>query len=124
MYRVFFLGAAPGVAQQAADKLAARYPGLQVAGVECPPFRPLSDEEERAMVERIRNSHADILLVAFGQPKGELWLDVTSSNWEPRSVFSLGLPLTSLPEPPSEPRLSFSERASNGSTACVPTPRG
>ncbi len=75
MYRVFFLGAAPGVAQQAADKLAARYPGLQVAGVECPPFRPLSDEEERAMVERIRSSHADILLVAFGQPKGELWLD-------------------------------------------------
>lgn len=73
-WRFFFLGAAPGVAQGAADRLAAANPGLEIAGVEVPPFRRLSDEEEEALVERIAASRADCLLVAFGQPKGELWI--------------------------------------------------
>ncbi len=73
-HRVFFLGGAPGVARAAADKLVRRYPGLQVAGVECPPFRPLTDEEEADLLARIRHAQPDILYVALGQPKGELWL--------------------------------------------------
>lgn len=73
-YRVFFLGGAPGVAQVAADKLAQRYAGLQVAGVESPPFRPLADGEEAALVGRIRDSRPDIVYAALGQPKGERWL--------------------------------------------------
>lgn len=73
-WRFFFLGAAPGVAQAAADRLAATYPGLKIAGVEAPPFRPLSDDEEEALVDRILTARADCLLVAFGQPKGELWI--------------------------------------------------
>ncbi len=73
-HRVFFLGGAPGVAQAAADKLSERYPDLQVAGVESPPFRPLTDEEETEMIQRIRATKPDIVYVAFGQPKGELWM--------------------------------------------------
>ena len=38
-YRVFFLGGAPGVAEEAARRLQARYPELRVVGTECPPFR-------------------------------------------------------------------------------------
>jgi len=73
-HRVYLLGAAPGVAQEAADNLVKRYPGLQIAGVECPPFRKLSSEEEQEQIERIRAARADILFVAFGQPKGEFWI--------------------------------------------------
>lgn len=73
-HRVFFLGGAPGVAQAAADKLAERYPGLQVAGVESPPFRPLSEQENEELIARIRATNPDIVYVAFGQPKGELWM--------------------------------------------------
>jgi N-acetylglucosaminyldiphosphoundecaprenol N-acetyl-beta-D-mannosaminyltransferase len=51
-----------------------RFPGLQIAGVESPPYRELSAEEQAQLVERIRNARADLLFVAFGQPKGELWL--------------------------------------------------
>jgi N-acetylglucosaminyldiphosphoundecaprenol N-acetyl-beta-D-mannosaminyltransferase len=73
-YRVFFLGAAPGIAQQAADKLAQRYEGLQIVGVESPPFRPLTNDEEDGLIGRIRDAEPDVLFVAFGQPKGEIWL--------------------------------------------------
>src|SRR5262245_56347189 len=73
-YRVFLLGGAPGIADEAARKMCERFPGLQIAGVESPPFRALSAEEEAQLVARIRDSRADLLFVAFGQPKGEFWL--------------------------------------------------
>lgn len=72
--RLFFLGAPPGVAEEAAEKLTARYPGLQIVGTACPPFRKLSDEEHEALLSRIREARPDILFVAFGQPKGERWI--------------------------------------------------
>lgn len=73
-YRLFMFGAAEGVAQQAAERLTQMYPGLQIAGCYTPPFRALSDEEEAAMVQQIRQTNPDIVLVALGQPKGELWV--------------------------------------------------
>jgi N-acetylglucosaminyldiphosphoundecaprenol N-acetyl-beta-D-mannosaminyltransferase len=73
-HRVFFLGGPPGVAEAAARRLEGLYPGLVVAGVCCPPFRPLSDEEQADLVAGIRDARPDLLLVAFGQPKGEHWI--------------------------------------------------
>lgn len=73
-YRVFFLGGAAGVAQAAADNLAQRYAGLQVAGVESPPFRPLTESEEADLIRRVRDTRPDIVYVALGQPKGERWI--------------------------------------------------
>lgn len=71
-WRVFYLGAAPGVAEKAAAILAVRYPGLNVAG--CYAGSPAPEEEE-AIVARVRASRADILFVAYGAPKQDLWLD-------------------------------------------------
>ncbi|MEM7311925.1 MAG: WecB/TagA/CpsF family glycosyltransferase [Planctomycetota bacterium] len=85
-HRIFFLGGAPGVAANAAQKLQERYPGLEVAGVECPPFRPLTDEETSEMIDRIRASKPDILYCALGQPKGEIWM---SENCE-----KIGVPVS------------------------------
>ena len=73
-HRVFFLGGPPGVAEQAARRLEELYPGLIVAGISCPPFRPLTDLEKAEQVAEIRDSRADLLFVAFGQPKGERWI--------------------------------------------------
>ncbi len=73
-YRIYFLGAAPGVAQAAAEELCRQFPGLQVAGCYSPPFRAMSPQEHSAMLQEIRDARTDILLVAFGQPKGELWI--------------------------------------------------
>jgi N-acetylglucosaminyldiphosphoundecaprenol N-acetyl-beta-D-mannosaminyltransferase len=73
-YRVFFLGGATGVAEEAARRLQARYPGLQVAGTECPPFRELTLEEQAALIARIRFARPDLLIIAYTMPNGERWL--------------------------------------------------
>jgi N-acetylglucosaminyldiphosphoundecaprenol N-acetyl-beta-D-mannosaminyltransferase len=71
---IYFLGGAPGVAEGCANKLLETFPGLQIAGVESPPFRTLTEQEQREQDDRIQRSGAKLLLVAFGQPKGEQWI--------------------------------------------------
>lgn len=71
---IYFLGGEPGVAEKCAKRLARDYPGMRIAGIESPPFRPLTENEQAEQDKRIRDSNAQILLVAFGQPKGERWI--------------------------------------------------
>ncbi|MEL6109489.1 MAG: WecB/TagA/CpsF family glycosyltransferase [Planctomycetota bacterium] len=71
---IYFLGGEPGVAQACAEKLQQCYPGMRIAGVESPPYRPLSEAEQAEQDQRILDSKAELLLVAFGQPKGERWI--------------------------------------------------
>jgi N-acetylglucosaminyldiphosphoundecaprenol N-acetyl-beta-D-mannosaminyltransferase len=73
-YRVFLFGAAEGVAAAAAEKLVEKYPGLQIAGCYSPPFRQLSEAETAEMLQGIKDTKPDIILVALGQPKGEFWV--------------------------------------------------
>lgn len=68
---VYLLGAAPGVADEAAETLRARYPGLWVAGTRHGYF---SSEEEAEIVDGIRRSGAVVLLVALGAPRQELFV--------------------------------------------------
>jgi N-acetylglucosaminyldiphosphoundecaprenol N-acetyl-beta-D-mannosaminyltransferase len=73
-WRHYFLGGAEGVADLLATTMRARVPGLRVAGVETPPFRPLDTAEIEAMRARIRESGAQIVWVGLGTPKQELFM--------------------------------------------------
>ncbi len=84
-HRVFLLGGAEGVADAAARRLADLYPGLEVAGTACPPHRGLGDEEHERLLAQIREARPHLLFVAYGQPKGELWIA--------RHLESLGVPV-------------------------------
>jgi N-acetylglucosaminyldiphosphoundecaprenol N-acetyl-beta-D-mannosaminyltransferase len=70
-WKLFFLGAAPGIADTAADILRERHPGLQIVGVYSGSPAP---EEEDALVEMVNNSGADILFVAYGAPQQDKWI--------------------------------------------------
>jgi len=70
-WSLFLLGAAPGVAEQAATRLVEQHPGLQIAGTYAGSPAP---EEEDAIVERVNTSGADILLVAYGAPRQDEWI--------------------------------------------------
>ncbi len=74
-YSIYLLGGEPGVAMQTAEVLTKQYPGLCVSGVHSPPFGKWTSEEREEMRARIRQANPDILLVAFGQPKGEFWIE-------------------------------------------------
>lgn len=71
---VFLLGAAPGVARAAGEALAARYPGLRIAGTYSPPFGSHDPAEEDRMVDAIRTAGRCVLLVAFGAPKQDAFI--------------------------------------------------
>jgi len=73
-YRCYFYGGSPGVADELARRLSARFEGLSVAGAEGPPFRPLSAEEAQAAVDRINASGADVVFVGLGSPRQERWM--------------------------------------------------
>jgi len=70
--RLYFLGAQPGVAEEAAQRLQARYPGVCVAGCQHGYFPP---EAEPEIVRQIRDAQPDVLCVAMGIPKQEKWID-------------------------------------------------
>jgi N-acetylglucosaminyldiphosphoundecaprenol N-acetyl-beta-D-mannosaminyltransferase len=71
---VYLLGGAEGIADEAARRLQALYPGLRIAGTACPPPDSLVGEGCRQVIADVRAAGPDLLLVALGQPKGELWL--------------------------------------------------
>lgn len=70
----FFYGGGEGVADLLAERMRQRFPGLEVAGTHCPPFRPLTEAEDAAAVDLINGSGADIVWVGLGAPKQERWM--------------------------------------------------
>ena len=70
-WRIYLLGAQPGVADRAAEILIRDHPGLQVAGTFAgTPF----DADAPEIIARVRDARADLLLVAYGAPAQDLWI--------------------------------------------------
>lgn len=82
-YKVFLLGAGPGVAEQAASVLRGRFPDLQIAGTYAPP--DVTPEEDKVTLSLIRAIQPDILFVAFGAPRQDQWIR--------KHMQSLGVPV-------------------------------
>jgi N-acetylglucosaminyldiphosphoundecaprenol N-acetyl-beta-D-mannosaminyltransferase len=59
---------------QLALRLRQRHEGIKIVGGYAPPFRPLTGEEEDALVEQINHSRPDVLWVGIGVPKQEKWM--------------------------------------------------
>jgi N-acetylglucosaminyldiphosphoundecaprenol N-acetyl-beta-D-mannosaminyltransferase len=70
-WSLFLLGAAPGVAERAAQALQRKYPGLRIAG--CYAGSPRRDDEP-AIRARINAAQPTVLLVAYGHPAQDLWI--------------------------------------------------
>jgi N-acetylglucosaminyldiphosphoundecaprenol N-acetyl-beta-D-mannosaminyltransferase len=81
-YRVYFLGAAEGVGDAAAQELSRRYPKLEVVGTYA--GSPAPDEEEK-ILSMIWQTHPHILFVAYGAPQQDKWIA--------RNLSRLGVPV-------------------------------
>ncbi|MBK8190131.1 MAG: WecB/TagA/CpsF family glycosyltransferase [Vampirovibrionales bacterium] len=71
---VYFYGSTPPVLSHLGEKIRREYPGVVIAGLESPPFRPLSPQEHEDTLARINASGAHIVMVALGCPKQERWM--------------------------------------------------
>ncbi len=84
---IYLLGGGTGIAARAASELQHRHPGLLVAGAEEGDPHP---DRQDAIVSRINNSGAAVLLVAFGAPKQELWIWRNKRNLSARVAVGVG----------------------------------
>ena len=82
-WRWYLLGAAEGVAAEAAAALRRQYPALQIVGASAGSPRPADDEATRREIAAA--GPVDVLLVAYGAPAQERWLD--------RNLGPLGIPV-------------------------------
>lgn len=82
-YRWFLLGGHGDVAERAGAALRRAYPGLAIAGAAPGSPRPAADAATRTLVRAA--GQVDVLLVAYGAPKQEQWLD--------RNLAALGIPV-------------------------------
>lgn len=71
---VFFYGNTSATLDALRLRLAAAFPQLVIAGMEAPPFRPLSADEESEAAARINRAGAGVVFVSLGCPKQELWM--------------------------------------------------
>ncbi|HEX7300710.1 MAG TPA: WecB/TagA/CpsF family glycosyltransferase [Solirubrobacteraceae bacterium] len=72
------------------EALLQRYPGLQIVGSYSPPFRALSDAEEREVAAAINDSGADVVWVGTGQPKQEKWMAAMRGRLEAPILAGVG----------------------------------
>lgn len=73
-YRHYFYGSTEETLEKLYKVLQHDYPGIQIAGMYSPPFRPLTEEENRLVVERINEVKPDFVWIGLGAPKQERWM--------------------------------------------------
>jgi len=74
-HTVYLLGGRPEVSREAARQMVSRYEGLRLCGVDTPPERSV-ELMDGAAARRVADAAPAVLLVAFGNPKQEYWLDL------------------------------------------------
>jgi N-acetylglucosaminyldiphosphoundecaprenol N-acetyl-beta-D-mannosaminyltransferase len=89
-WKSFFYGGKEGVPERLADKLAARFPGFISVGVYSPPFRPLTDDEDAAIVERINGLAPDLVWIGLSTPKQERWMDAHVGRLDATVLLGVG----------------------------------
>jgi N-acetylglucosaminyldiphosphoundecaprenol N-acetyl-beta-D-mannosaminyltransferase len=93
-WRVYLFGGAPGVAERAAAKLTFEFPGLRIAGADGPQVDLSAPREARMeAVRRIQGSRPDLVLVALGGFKAELWSFEMAEALRPAVLVGVGAAL-------------------------------
>ncbi|HEY3703893.1 MAG TPA: WecB/TagA/CpsF family glycosyltransferase [Terracidiphilus sp.] len=70
----FFYGGKPGVAAELASSMLCQFPWIRIAGSYTPPFRNLTEDEEREVAAHINSLHPDFIWVGISTPRQELWM--------------------------------------------------
>ena len=73
-YRHYFYGSTDETLEKLYSVLTEFYPGIQIAGMYSPPFRPMTEDEDKAIVDRINETKPDFVWVGLGAPKQEKWM--------------------------------------------------
>lgn len=73
-YRHYFYGSTQDTLDKLKCELVGKYPGIQIVGMYNPPFRPMTDDEDKVIVAQINEVNPDFVWVGLGAPKQEKWM--------------------------------------------------
>jgi N-acetylglucosaminyldiphosphoundecaprenol N-acetyl-beta-D-mannosaminyltransferase len=86
----FFYGGAPGVAEELAKKLETKFSGIKIAGTYTPPFRPLTEAEEKELIHIVAEKKPDIIWVGLSTPKQEKFMAQYYDKLDATLFFGVG----------------------------------
>lgn len=89
-FRHFFFGGGPGVAERLAEKLVVAYPDAILVGTYCPPFGPLTADEDDQVVKYINGCAPDVVWVGLGTGKQEKWMAAHVGRVEAAAMLGVG----------------------------------
>lgn len=73
-YRHYFYGSTDETLKKLHSVLTESYPGIQIAGMYSPPFRSMTEDEDKTIVDKINATKPDFVWVGLGAPKQEKWM--------------------------------------------------
>ena len=89
-WRHFFYGTTDETLDRLTESARKLAPGIRIVGRDAPPYRPLTPAEEDDIVDRIRNSGANVVWVGLGMPKQELWMQSVRDRRPGISLMGVG----------------------------------
>lgn len=73
-YRHYFYGSTQETLDKLKNELVKKYPSIQIAGMYSPPFRPMTNDEDKVIVAQINETKPDFVWIGLGAPKQEKWM--------------------------------------------------
>ena len=104
------------IAEQLADRLTTRFPGLQIARTLTPPFRPFTPPEEAEIVQVINDSGAQLVWVGLSTPKQERFMVEHVARLRANALFGVGAAFDLVAGPFRRRRAGCSAPGWNGSS--------
>ncbi len=89
-WKHYFYGAAPGIVEKLKSELERKHPDIQIVGIKCPPFRPLTDEEEQELVNEVASLKPDIFWIGISTPKQLYLMDHLRSKLDCKIICPVG----------------------------------
>jgi N-acetylglucosaminyldiphosphoundecaprenol N-acetyl-beta-D-mannosaminyltransferase len=90
-FSLFLLGASPGVGEKLKKLILQQYPNCNVVGIYVPPFMPVFDAaENKKMVDAVKTTAPDIVLISLTAPKQDLWVTQNKSQLHPALYVGIG----------------------------------
>lgn len=89
-YTHYFYGGAPGVAEGLKAAMEERFPGVRIIGTHCPPFRPLNEQEQKALAAEVAEKKPDLFWVGLSTPKQERFMAEYLPKLDTTVMFGVG----------------------------------
>ena len=89
-WRHYFWGAAEGIVEKLKVVLEEKHPNIEISGICCPPFRPLTKEEEDQLVEEVNSSNTDIFWIGISTPKQLYFMDSIRDRLKCKIICPVG----------------------------------